>query len=106
MFCLLAEMEYLIHRELQKQNLAFVAGVLYTNDIDYQLARLLAAHTVTEKPFEEISEQTFTEASKWIDACDGVIDAGITIGSGNRRIEELIGKSAGMIKTDLKKDRR
>lgn len=82
-----------VYRELQKQNLAFVAGVLYTNDIDYQLARLLAAHTVTEKPFEEISEQTFTEASKWIDACDGVIDAGITIGSGNRRIEELLKKA-------------
>ena len=82
-----------VYRELQKQNLAFVAGVLYTNDIDYQQARLLAAHTVTEKPFEEISEQTFTEASKWIDACDGVIDAGITIGSGNRRIEELLKKA-------------
>lgn len=82
-----------VYRELQKQNLAFVAGVLYTNDIDYQLARLLAAHTVTEKPFEEISEQTFTEASKWIDACDGVIDAGITIGSGNRRIEVLLKKA-------------
>lgn len=82
-----------VYRELQKQNLAFVAGVLYTNDIDYQLARLLAAHTVTEKPFEEISEQTFTEASKWIDACDGVIDAGITIGSGNRRIEVLFKKA-------------
>ena len=82
-----------VYRELQKQNLAFVAGVLYTNDIDYQLARLLAAHTVTEKPFEEISEQTFTEASKWIDACDGVIDAGLTIGSGNRRIEELLKKA-------------
>ena len=79
-----------VYRELQKQNLAFVAGVLYTNDIDYQLARLLAAHTVTEKPFEEISEQTFTEASKWIDACDGVIDAGIMIGSGTRRIEVLL----------------
>lgn len=82
-----------VYRELQKQNLAFVAGVLYTNDIDYQLARLLAAHTVTEKPFEEISEQTFTEASKWIDACDGIIDAGITIGSGNRRIEVLLKKA-------------
>ena len=82
-----------VYRELQKQNLAFVAGVLYTNDIDYQLARLLAAHTVTEKPFEEISEQAFTEASKWIDACDGVIDAGITIGSGNRRIEVLLKKA-------------
>ena len=82
-----------VYRELQKQNLAFVAGVLYTNDIDYQLARLLAAHTVTEKPFEEISEQTFTEASKWLDACDGVIDAGITIGSGNRRIEVLLKKA-------------
>ena len=82
-----------VYRELQKQNLAFVAGVLYTNDIDYQLDRLLAAHTVTEKPFEEISEQAFTEASKWIDACDGVIDAGITIGSGNRRIEVLLKKA-------------
>ena len=43
---------------LQKENIPFAAGILYPNDIDYQLARLLAAEVITEKPFCAMSEET------------------------------------------------
>lgn len=82
-----------IYRELQRKNIPFAAGILYTNDIDYQLARLLAVRTVTEKPFEEISDETFAEAMKLVDSCEKVIDAGVTVGKTNSRIAELIEKA-------------
>ena len=47
----------LVYRQLQKEHTPFIAGVLYTNDIDYQLTRLLAAEVISEKPFEEISDR-------------------------------------------------
>lgn len=82
-----------VYRELQRKNIPFAAGILYTNDIDYQLARLLAVHTVTEKPFEEISDEAFAEAMELVDSCEKVIDAGVTVGKTNSRIAELIEKA-------------
>lgn len=82
-----------VYRRLQRKNIPFAAGVLYPNDIDYQLARLLAVQTVTEKPFEKISDQTFEEAVKLMDSCESVINAGIIIGSANHRIVELLEKA-------------
>ncbi len=79
-----------VYRELQKTNTAFAAGVLYTNDIDYQLARLLASEVVTEKPFEEISDEALDRAKELIGKCSRVINAGVPIGTQNRRIKELL----------------
>lgn len=51
-----------VYRKLQKENIPFAAGILYPNDIDYQLARLLAAEVITEKPFCAMSEETYRRA--------------------------------------------
>ena len=48
---------------------------------------------MTEKPFEKISDQTFTEAMKLMDSCERVIDAGVTVGSMNSKIKELLDKA-------------
>ena len=82
-----------VYRELQRKNIPFAAGILYTNDIDYQLARLLAVRTVTEQPFEAISDETFAEAMKLMDSCEMVINAGVIIGSANHRVAELLEKA-------------
>ena len=79
-----------IYRELQRKNIPFAAGILYTNDIDYQLARLLAVRTVTEKPFEEISDETFARAVEVMKKCKRVIVTDVPVGECNKRIEELI----------------
>lgn len=79
-----------IYRKLQKQNIPFAAAVLYTNDIDYQLARLLAAEVVTEEPFCEISDAAFARTMELIESCDTVIDAGVPIGACNKRMKELL----------------
>ena len=78
-----------VFRKLQKENVPFAAGVLYTNDIDYQLARILAMETVTEAPFQEISDEAFVRACELMKSCERVIDTGVPVGMCNRRIEEL-----------------
>ncbi len=78
-----------VYRRLQKKAVPFAAGILYENDLDHQLARLLAAGVVTEKPFEPIGEEALRRALKLIDSCGAVMDAGCQIGSVNRRLLEL-----------------
>ena len=78
-----------VFRKLQKENVPFAAGILYTNDIDYQLARILAMETVTEAPFQEISDEAFARACELMKSCERVIDTGVPVGMCNRRIEEL-----------------
>ncbi len=79
-----------VYRKLQKENIPFAAGILYTNDIDYQVARFLAAEVVAESPFEEISEKSLQRSLELMGKCRKVICPGVTVGDCNRRIRELI----------------
>ncbi len=79
-----------VYRKLQKENIPFAAGILYENDVDYQLARLLADQVITEKPFYEISQEAFEKAKLLMEKCDKVINAGFAVGPMNRRMLELL----------------
>ena len=91
-----------VFRKLQKKNVPFAAGILYENDIDYQLAKLLAVDVITEKPFNPISDSAFNNAIELITSCEQVINAGITIGETNERMTELleISRSQGKLKNN------
>ena len=90
-----------VYRRLQKENVPFIAGVLYKNDMDYRLARLLADRVITEEPFEELSGRAIKEALEAVEACDRVIDAGVVIGTANRGMEKILAaaRAAGKLKT-------
>ena len=79
-----------VYRKLRKERIPFAAGILYENDIDCELARQLAVEVITEKAIEEISDETYASAEKMIERCGRVIDAGVQIGTYNRRIGELL----------------
>lgn len=79
-----------VYRRLQKEHIPFAAGILYENDIDYRLARLLAAEVITEEPFEEIREETLQKAFETMGKCKRVINAGVKIGTWNIGIERLL----------------
>jgi len=89
-----------VYRRLQKERIPFCAGVLYTNDIDYRVARLLAAEVIEEKPFCTISDRAFERAKQWIQKAEIIIDAGVEIGECNRRMQKLItlAKQSGKLK--------
>ena len=93
-----------VYRSLQKEGIPFAAGILYTNDIDYQLAKLLAVHAVIEKPFEEISDRALKEAMALVESCKRVINAGVTIGTGNKKITEVLKKASGLGKLETAQD--
>ena len=82
-----------VYRRLQKEHIPFAAGILYENDMDYRLARLLAAEVITEIPFEEIREETLQKAFVTMGKCKRVINAGVKIGAWNKGIEKLLEKA-------------
>lgn len=85
-----------VYRTLQKQDIPFAAGILYTNDIDYNLARLLAVEVVTEEPFADISDAAYAKALQFVQSCGAVIDAGVRLGTCNQRMQGLFGKARSM----------
>ena len=78
-----------IYRTFQRKNIPFATGVLFTNDVDYQLARLFATEVVSEEPFSGISDASFERAKELMLSCEKVIDAGCIIGESNKRMQEL-----------------
>ena len=79
-----------IYRKLRKEQIPFAAGILYQNDVDYQVAKVLATQVIVEKPFREIRDETYKMALKTMQKCDRVIDAGVEIGSINYKIVDLL----------------
>ena len=79
-----------IYRELQQKNIPFATGILFTNDVDYRLARLLATEVVEEKPFGSVSDASIKRAKELIRSCEHVIDAGCEYGESNGRMKELL----------------
>lgn len=79
-----------VYRRLQKENIPFAAGILYTNDIDYRVANFLASVVITEQPFHEISDAAYEKAVAMMKQVKSVICPGITLGPCNRRMESLL----------------
>lgn len=65
-----------VYRKLQRENIPFATGVLYENDLDYRLARLLAAQVISVPAFTAIDEQSYEAATKVMQQCSRVILAG------------------------------
>ena len=79
-----------VYRALRKENRAFTAGILYPNDIDYELARLLADEIILEEVFEPIGDAAIAKAKAVIDRCSEVIVCDVPIGTMNQRVTEVI----------------
>ena len=78
------------YRALQKQGAPFAAGILYENDVDCRLARLLATEVVTERPFIPISDESLRRALQLMETCGRIIDCGVPLGETNRRMADLV----------------
>lgn len=79
-----------IFRQLQKEGTPFATGILYENDMDYQVAKDLAAEVVTEKPFHPISREALDRALALMGTCQRTIVADLPIGPCNEEIRELL----------------
>ncbi len=79
-----------VYRKLQRENIPFAAGILYENDMDFRLARLLATEVVTEKPFTDISDAAYSRAERLVRDCGRVIFVKYETGPCNSRINDLV----------------
>lgn len=82
-----------VYRQLQKSNIPFAAGIIYKNDMDYELANLLAAEVITAEPFEEISEEQYQQALSIMEKCQRIIVTEVPIGMCNQRMADLIAEA-------------
>ncbi len=77
------------YRALQKQQIPFAAGILFENDLDYQVAKELSDHVVTASAFEPMNESQFDMAAMLLLQCKTVIDAGTPTGALNQMNQRL-----------------
>lgn len=62
-----------VYRRLQRQGIAFAAGVLHENDLDYSVARALATSIITAPAFQPIGDDAFRVAAECMLSCRAVL---------------------------------
>lgn len=83
-----------VYRRLQRLGIPFAVGVIHENDLDYPVAKALAAQVISEPPFEPISPEKLAQAKTVMAGCQRVIcavDAFGTINQGNLQLKALAG---------------
>lgn len=87
------------YRKLQRRGIPFVAGILHKNDMDYEVAKVLAVQVAAEEPFEIISDETYQKAKMLMETCSQVICCIGTFGPVNEKNKDLmlLAKKAGKL---------
>lgn len=79
-----------VYRRLQRQQRAFITGILFKNDLDYPTAKALATEVIENEAFEPISEGLLEEARFRLNECTSIICCKKTFGSMEKANEELL----------------
>ena len=89
-----------VYRKLQRAGIPFVTGVIHRNDMDHEVAKVLATEVISEESFEEISEDSLKKAREWLDSCEQVIccvDRFGKMNAGNQELAETARKEGKLI---------
>ena len=78
-----------LYRKLQRERKAFITGIVYENDLDFPIAKALAAEVISVKAFEPIDKIVLEQAKKAMDSCSKVICARERFGSLEMANKEL-----------------
>ena len=84
------------YRELQKNGFAFRTGILYENDVDYQVARSLGNEVYSIPPFKPIAQHTYDQAYEGMKKSKYIIDAGTEIGEYNKFNKQLVDEAKNL----------
>lgn len=71
-------------RNLQQRGIPFSVGILTENDIDYPVAKALAANVISQKAYEEVTEEIYLAAKEELLSCEQVICCLESFGTQNR----------------------
>ena len=80
-----------VYRQLQRRGIPFAAGILQENDVDYPVAKALAAECVAVPPFTAMDEAAMDRGRALIARCEQVVcclDAFGEQNQGNRRLRD------------------
>ena len=78
-----------VYRQLQRRGIPFAAGILQENDVDYPVAKALAAECIAVPPFTAMDEAAMDRGRALIARCEQVVcclDAFGEQNQGNRRL--------------------
>lgn len=78
------------YRALQKQQTPFATGILFENDVDFQVAAALSDHLVTCPAFSGMTQAQFAAAAELMTRCGAVVDAGTPVGALNQYNADLL----------------
>ncbi|NLL78863.1 MAG: ABC transporter ATP-binding protein [Clostridiales bacterium] len=79
-----------VYRKLQRQGIPFRTGILYQNDLDYPVAKALAAEVIEAEMFEPVAKALFETAKRQMDRCRRVICCKERFGSLESANRELL----------------
>lgn len=85
-----------VYRELQKCNIPFKTGILFKNDVDYQVASSLASEIFASESFEPISTVIYEQALNSIKNSRLVINTEPKIGKYNKENQILLDEANKM----------
>ena len=77
-------------RSLQRKGIPFATGIIYENDLDYPVAKALAAEVIAEHPFEPVAQEKIQAAKKQLEKCNRVICCRENFGSLETYQRELL----------------
>ncbi|MBO5208269.1 MAG: ABC transporter ATP-binding protein [Lachnospiraceae bacterium] len=77
------------YRKFQRERKVFITGILYENDLDFPVARALAAEVITARAFEPVDKVVLEQAKRAIDSCSQVICCRKQFGSLENANKEL-----------------
>ncbi len=79
-----------IYRCLQRKQIPFATGILFENDVDFQVAKVLSDNVISTKAFSQVLPETIEKAKQLIDKCQFVIDCNVPVREQNNFMEELL----------------
>lgn len=79
-----------LYRSLRRKGIAFAAGIIHENDIEYPVARALASKLVTEQAFEAVSNEKYEEAMELMRSCGNAVCTLESFGTMNEKCRQLM----------------
>lgn len=62
-----------IYKKLSRENISFVCGILHENELAYEGAKIFSKYIITEKPYENLSNEAYNLALEKLRLCEKVI---------------------------------
>lgn len=79
-----------IYRALNKDGINFYSGILFENDLDFEVSKNLALKTLWQKPFIEISDDLIKQGMELIDTVGVIVDCAPQYIGINKKNSELL----------------